>query len=45
MPRLSNQTLDQVPPGVETPAYDRAAARIGVVHFGPGAFHRAHLAC
>jgi fructuronate reductase len=29
---------------VETPAYDRAAARIGVVHFGPGAFHRAHQA-
>ena len=26
------------------PAYDRAATRVGVVHFGPGAFHRAHQA-
>jgi len=26
------------------PAYKRAEARIGVVHFGPGAFHRAHQA-
>lgn len=26
------------------PDYDRAATRIGVVHFGPGAFHRAHQA-
>lgn len=26
------------------PAYDRATTHIGVVHFGPGAFHRAHQA-
>ena len=26
------------------PGYDRAATKIGVVHLGPGAFHRAHQA-
>lgn len=31
--------------GVRVPAYDRDRVRIGVVHFGPGAFHRAHQAC
>ncbi len=30
--------------GVARPGYDRAATRIGVVHLGPGAFHRAHQA-
>ncbi|WP_374468756.1 mannitol dehydrogenase family protein [Phenylobacterium sp.] len=44
MQRLSNHTLHLAASGVELPAYDRAAARIGVVHFGPGAFHRAHQA-
>jgi fructuronate reductase len=43
-PRLSNATLHLVPDHVERPAYDRAAAALGVVHFGPGAFHRAHQA-
>jgi fructuronate reductase len=42
--RLSERTLHRLPPGVARPAYDRRAMRIGVVHFGPGAFHRAHLA-
>ncbi|MFT4076489.1 MAG: mannitol dehydrogenase family protein [Asticcacaulis sp.] len=28
----------------EKPAYDPASLEIGVVHFGPGAFHRAHQA-
>ncbi len=42
--RLSNRTLGQVPAGVLTPGYDRAAMGVGVVHFGPGAFHRAHQA-
>jgi len=41
---LSDATLNRVPAGVERPAYDRQAARIGVVHVGPGAFHRAHQA-
>lgn len=43
-PRLSSATLSMAKPGVIKPVYDRAAARIGVVHFGPGAFHRAHQA-
>ena len=42
--RLSEATLPRVRPPVRVPAYDRRAARIGVVHFGPGAFHRAHQA-
>lgn len=44
MTRLSNSTLAQVGPSVGLPAYDRDLVRIGVVHFGPGAFHRAHQA-
>jgi fructuronate reductase len=42
--RLSERTLSHVPPQVLRPHYDRASARIGTVHFGPGAFHRAHQA-
>jgi fructuronate reductase len=30
--------------GISTPAYDRDNVSVGVVHFGPGAFHRAHQA-
>jgi fructuronate reductase len=43
--RLSDATLSAAKPGAIRPAYDRAATRVGVVHFGPGAFHRAHQAC
>jgi fructuronate reductase len=43
-PRLSERTLSLLPPNIGRPAYDRAATRVGVVHFGPGAFHRAHQA-
>ncbi len=42
--RLSERTLSQAPPQVLRPRYDRANTRIGTVHFGPGAFHRAHQA-
>jgi fructuronate reductase len=42
--RLSQQTLAQAPPTVRLPAYDRSVVQAGVVHFGPGAFHRAHQA-
>ena len=31
--------------GVQVPAYDRDRVGIGIVHFGPGAFHRVHQAC
>lgn len=30
--------------GIHVPRYDRASIKIGVVHFGPGAFHRVHQA-
>ncbi|HLZ75447.1 mannitol dehydrogenase family protein [Phenylobacterium sp.] len=43
-PRLSETTLPQARAEAIRPAYDRAESRIGVVHFGPGAFHRAHQA-
>ena len=43
-PRLSQASLAAVRPGVAVPAYDRSQTRVGVVHFGPGAFHRAHQA-
>ncbi len=38
MTRLSQAAL----PLANGPRYDRAALRTGIVHFGPGAFHRAH---
>ncbi|HVY86200.1 MAG TPA: mannitol dehydrogenase family protein [Caulobacterales bacterium] len=41
---LSAATLPRLPARVAKPAYDRAAVRPGVVHLGPGAFHRAHQA-
>jgi fructuronate reductase len=36
--------LAHLPAGILRPAYDRGSVDIGVVHFGPGAFHRAHQA-
>lgn len=42
--RLSRQQLGLLPPSVGRPAYDLAAAGIGIVHLGIGAFHRAHQA-
>lgn len=43
-PRLSDATLEQLPATVARPAYRRRDTRIGVVHLGIGAFHRAHQA-
>jgi fructuronate reductase len=43
-PRLSDGAIDYLPRDVERPDYDRRALRGGVVHIGPGAFHRAHQA-
>ncbi|WP_238420325.1 mannitol dehydrogenase family protein [Gordonia sp. 'Campus'] len=40
---LTNETLPRLD-GVDTPAFDRAAVTPGIVHFGVGAFHRAHQA-
>ncbi|MGH9645065.1 MAG: mannitol dehydrogenase family protein [Terriglobales bacterium] len=42
--RLCERTLPHAPPDVLRPRYDRTGIRIGTVHFGPGAFHRAHQA-
>jgi len=42
--RLSPETLATLPDHVQRPAYDRTATRIGIVHIGVGAFHRAHQA-
>jgi len=44
MKRISQATLSQMPASVARPIYDRDAARIGIVHLGLGAFHRAHQA-
>ncbi|MGK7867995.1 mannitol dehydrogenase family protein [Falsiroseomonas sp. E2-1-a20] len=44
MIELSRATLRAVPPAVQTPSYDPAAVRAGIVHVGPGNFHRAHMA-
>jgi fructuronate reductase len=43
-PRLSEASLHSVRSGTILPTYDRGATRIGIVHIGPGAFHRAHQA-
>lgn len=45
MAHLNNDTLSSLTArGIRTPQYDRSNVEIGVVHFGPGAFHRAHQA-
>ena len=41
---LTNATLSSLPDNLSVPAYDRAALRTGIVHFGVGGFHRAHQA-
>lgn len=42
--RLSDAALATLPLEVTRPAYDRSRTRIGIVHLGVGAFHRAHQA-
>jgi mannitol 2-dehydrogenase len=41
---LTEARLTALPERISVPAYDRAALRPGVVHFGVGNFHRAHQA-
>ena len=43
-PRLTPKSLAGVRAGVAVPGYDRNKTEIGIVHFGPGAFHRGHQA-
>lgn len=42
--RLTERTLDRGSRQLLRPGYRRAQTRVGIVHFGPGAFHRAHQA-
>jgi fructuronate reductase len=42
--RLTAQSLARLPADVARPRYDLASARVGIVHLGVGAFHRAHQA-
>ena len=44
-PRLSTKTMSFAKPGVVLPKYDRSKTSVGIVHFGPGAFHRGHQGC
>jgi fructuronate reductase len=44
MTRLSLQALAALPAAVARPRYDIASLRVGIVHLGLGAFHRAHQA-
>jgi fructuronate reductase len=41
---LTRATLANLPAAIARPGHDIAAVRTGIVHFGPGAFHRAHQA-
>src|SRR3954470_2107993 len=41
---LNDKNLSSLPADLPGPGYDRAALRIGIVHFGVGGFHRAHQA-
>ena len=42
--RLTRATLADVPAAVGRPSHDPSTIGAGIVHFGPGAFHRAHQA-
>ena len=42
--RLGATSLASLPATVAVPAYDRRAIGTGIVHLGPGAFHRGHQA-
>jgi len=44
MERLSDNTLEILKPIAAKPDYDRSGLGIGIVHMGPGAFHRGHQA-
>ncbi len=44
MTRLTAESLARLPADVARPRYDLASVRVGIVHLGVGAFHRAHQA-
>jgi fructuronate reductase len=41
---LTERNLNRLRAGIAAPAYDRHATDVGIVHFGPGAFHHGHQA-
>ena len=41
---LTRANLDSLPAAIARPRYAPARVKTGIVHFGPGAFHRAHQA-
>lgn len=43
-PRLCRATLGSLPEGLAGLTYDPSRITAGIVHLGPGAFHRAHMA-
>lgn len=42
--RLAPETLASLPADITRPRYDRRRVSAGILHLGPGAFHRAHQA-
>ncbi|CBA14603.1 mannitol dehydrogenase family protein [Xanthomonas albilineans] len=44
LPRLGSATLHTLPLAITRPSYALDRVRIGIVHLGAGAFHRAHQA-
>ncbi len=42
--RLNENSLQNLPAGMQKPAYDRSKVAAAIVHLGIGAFHRAHQA-
>ena len=40
--KLSDTNLGELPNDLQKPLYDRRRIKAGIVHLGPGAFHRAH---
>ncbi len=42
--RLSGHELSALPANIKTPTYDRDKVKTGIVHIGPSAFFRGHLA-
>jgi mannitol 2-dehydrogenase len=42
--RLRTATLASLGEAVAVPDYDPSQVRVGIVHFGTGAFHRSHQA-
>ncbi|WP_417358036.1 mannitol dehydrogenase family protein [Gallaecimonas pentaromativorans] len=44
MQRLTEAALAAIPGAVQKPRYQRGEVKTGIVHIGPGAFHRAHQA-